>query len=257
MDHLYWEFSLVARAVNFQNLSDAARNLRISQPQLSRILQRVEEELKVPLLDRSSKKGSRWTSQAKNFSEFILQHRESLTHGLGLLQTNSLPKTFRVAVLEGLIASGIEILKEVQKVNSLERFVFDVLDLEDLESAFGSGLYDVVLSSRKVVAPKKSVHLVLGFQDIEIQNPNSLDWTLSPFEEHTTKLPKNLKKLFVSNSLQVRDLWSQKQKTLFRKPSVLKKQKGKDSVAALAILSPHLHEDISKVIKLLHKPSSM
>ena len=62
MQQLYYELGVLAKAVNFKNLSAAALHVGLSQPQLSRIIAKIEEELKIVLLDRSAKRKSGWTS---------------------------------------------------------------------------------------------------------------------------------------------------------------------------------------------------
>ena len=63
MQQLYYELGVLAKAVNFKNLSAAALHVGLSQPQLSRIIAKIEEELKIVLLDRSAKRKSGWTSE--------------------------------------------------------------------------------------------------------------------------------------------------------------------------------------------------
>lgn len=62
MQQLYYELGVLAKAVNFKNLSAAALHVGLSQPQLSRIIAKIEEELKIVLLDRSAKRKSGWTN---------------------------------------------------------------------------------------------------------------------------------------------------------------------------------------------------
>src|SRR5690606_13535732 len=61
---LNWDLTVLSRAIQYNNLSGAAQHVGISQPQLSRIVSRLESELGVPLLNRETRRHSTWTAQA-------------------------------------------------------------------------------------------------------------------------------------------------------------------------------------------------
>jgi DNA-binding transcriptional LysR family regulator len=69
MELLAWELSVISRAVAYKNLSSAAAHVGLSQPQLSRIVQKVEKNLQVQLLDRSSRRSSSWQPIALQLAE--------------------------------------------------------------------------------------------------------------------------------------------------------------------------------------------
>ena len=58
-ERLFEDLSLVSRAARFPNLSAAATRIGISQPQLSRVVSRLEKSTGITLLDRSSRRGFR------------------------------------------------------------------------------------------------------------------------------------------------------------------------------------------------------
>jgi len=64
MEHFNWELSVLSRAVAYQNLSGASQHVGLSQPQLSRIIQKLEAQWSVVLLDRSAKRKACWTPAA-------------------------------------------------------------------------------------------------------------------------------------------------------------------------------------------------
>ena len=47
MDHLHWPLSVLSKAIHHKNLSAAADHIGLSQPQLSRLIAQLEEELGV------------------------------------------------------------------------------------------------------------------------------------------------------------------------------------------------------------------
>ena len=55
MQNFSHEFSVLRRAVAYKNLTAASQNIGISQPQLSRIVAKLEQELDVKLLNRDRK----------------------------------------------------------------------------------------------------------------------------------------------------------------------------------------------------------
>ncbi len=86
LSRLHWELSVLSRAVAYQNLSSAAMHIGTSQPQLSRIISKLERELKTVLLDRTSRRKSGWTLAALRLAELYMKSERRLEHDIkGLL----------------------------------------------------------------------------------------------------------------------------------------------------------------------------
>ena len=102
MEQVQWELSILCKAVAFENLSLAASNIHLSQPQLSRIVKRIEEELSLTLLDRKSKRNSSWTLVARRLAALVEKHNRILKQDLQGLSAHSQVTRLNVATLEGL-----------------------------------------------------------------------------------------------------------------------------------------------------------
>ncbi|MHA0112066.1 LysR family transcriptional regulator, partial [Klebsiella pneumoniae] len=64
-----WDLSVLTRATQYANLSIAADHVGISQPQLSRIVAKLEDQLGLILLDRESRRKSAWTPAAHRLAD--------------------------------------------------------------------------------------------------------------------------------------------------------------------------------------------
>src|SRR4051794_20367369 len=101
MDHLHSELSVLSRAVAFDNLSSAAGPVGLSQPQLSRIVSRIEQELGVVLLDRGAKRKSGWTPVAHRLAELFSKSTRHFQEQVQRMLQAAEPTEIRVAALEG------------------------------------------------------------------------------------------------------------------------------------------------------------
>ena len=97
-----YELSVLAKAVQHKNLSAAAVHVGLSQPQLSRLIAKIEAELNVMLLDRSARRKSGWTPLAHDLAL-------TFTKGMSKLQSEILSMAeqrevteLHIGTLEGL-----------------------------------------------------------------------------------------------------------------------------------------------------------
>ena len=56
MEYLSWDLAILSRATHYPNLSIASTHVGLSQPQLSRIVAKLEEQYGVQLLDREARR---------------------------------------------------------------------------------------------------------------------------------------------------------------------------------------------------------
>ncbi len=103
MDNLHWQLSVLSRAIQYKNLSGAAEHVGLSQPQLSRIISRIESELGVVLLDRSVRRKSGWTPIAFKIAEIYLQSSRKLSSSLQQLNNEEQISQLNVVCFEGML----------------------------------------------------------------------------------------------------------------------------------------------------------
>src|SRR4051812_3529845 len=96
MQQLYYELSVLTKAIHFKNLSAAALHVGLSQPQLSRIIAKIEEELKIVLLDRSAKRKSGWTPAAFNLADVFDKSAKRLETELSIITNNQMIAELRI-----------------------------------------------------------------------------------------------------------------------------------------------------------------
>ena len=83
IENLAYELSVLAKAVQHKNLSAASAHVGLSQPQLSRLVSRIEGEFKVLLLDRSARRKSGLTTIASDLAM-------AFTKGMGRVEAELL-----------------------------------------------------------------------------------------------------------------------------------------------------------------------
>ena len=100
MIHLHWELSVLSRAVAYSNLSGAAMHVGLSQPQLSRIVAKLEKEFGVMLLDRAARRKSGWTPSAFRLAEVYGTSVRKLEVDIQQAVQDSEPNHLTVGTLE-------------------------------------------------------------------------------------------------------------------------------------------------------------
>lgn len=255
MQQLYYELSVLSKAVHFKNLSAAALHVGLSQPQLSRIIAKIEDELKVIILDRSAKRKSGWTPVAFQLSEIFQKSVQRLEAELLTVTTDQMVAELRIGTLEGLSEIALKISEQCFEHLGLKKIVLDIFDLSDLEANFLSGNLDVIFTS-KSPGKQKFQHLEeFGFQTFEKIETNKSYGVYSTFEFNrvTKKELESYQHILVSNSLTIKKEWLNSVGGVGYLPSNAKKGKSKDAEPVLMIgselLSPILWSEIVETVK--------
>lgn len=210
IEGLLWELSVLSRAVVFKNLSEASRPLRISQPQLSRLVARIEQELSVSLLDRSSRRNSAWTPLAQRMGVAYREQLESASLRLERVARESEPRAISIGTLEGVADVAAAMACRLLSAPFMHEVTLMVGDLTDLESQFLKGDLDLLLSFREPGTRKFRYRLELGYQTLDRKGlAGATIQALSPFERQLlnrrVRRPKEVSgKQLITNSLIVR-----------------------------------------------------
>ena len=183
MDCLNWDLTILSRAVAYPNLSTAAMHVGLSQPQLSRIVARLEGDLGLVLLDREAKRKSGWTPPALRLADACSRATRGLTKDLQRLAETAEPRELRIGALEGLLPLASKLAQGLFERSRVRTLEVDVLDLNPLEEQFLSGELDLLLTVREPGRRKFRNALRLGYQALERVAPKeSRVEVMSPFE---------------------------------------------------------------------------
>src|SRR5690606_34803977 len=128
MDYLSWDLAILSRAVAYNNLSSASAHVGLSQPQLSRIVAKLEEQLGLTLLDRETKRKSSWTPAAFKVAEVYNNTYHQFRAKVSQLAENLKPHHLRVATLEGLIPRALEFCKTLYEKTNLKIIELNTYD---------------------------------------------------------------------------------------------------------------------------------
>ena len=256
MERVNWELFVLSRAVAFENLSSAAGPVGLSQPQLSRIVSRLEAELHVVLLDRTAKRKSGWTPMAHRLAEIYSKSSRHLSEQIQRLSQESEPQSLRIGALDGLAPIAAELSSRVFKQTSVRSIELDLFDLIQLEEFFIKGGVDLIFSGREP-GRKKFRHVIkVGYQSLDEQGKAGDTQVMSPFEFglQTNRPGKKLKpeseRILISNSLTVRRHWIETFGGHGIIPSPMRKAPGKGREQPVFLigqdaLSPRLWEKIA------------
>lgn len=226
MENLDHELHVLAQAVVYKNMSLASQNIGLSQPQISRIIQRIESELDIHLIDRSSKRSSSWTPLALELSQLYSFHQKRFSQELHTLIHDQEPHALSFGTLEGLIPVACQIAHYLLKETKIESVELNVFDLSLLEESFMKQNLDLVLTSREPGRKKYAYNLLLGYQTFtQVQGEHQLE-VFSTYEKNqrsSKAFPKKKtnvsKKEIVSNSLEARKYFIATYKAHGRIPS--------------------------------------
>jgi LysR family transcriptional regulator, transcriptional activator for aaeXAB operon len=247
MTSLSYALSLLSRAVAFKNLSSASLHVGLSQPQLSRLIAKLESELGMELLDRRVKRKSSWTPHAIQLAELFSQNQRRLENSIRSLQTDQRARQVHIGTLEGLSEAAIQLAHQLFSKGGLKLVHVDVFDRSELEGKFLSGDLDLIINSRFPGPAKPRYARVIGYQNLS-QVPSDSGFALfSSFEFNVRarqKLPGKDSKALVSNSLFIRRLWMDKFGGTGSMPSALseKAKKGFEDIYLIGgeWLDPHI-----------------
>jgi DNA-binding transcriptional LysR family regulator len=259
MERVSWELSILAKAIAFNNLSTAAGPVGLSQPQLSRIVSRLENELQVVLLDRTAKRKSGWTPQAHRLAEIYSKSSRLMGEQIRRLTTEgSEPQILRLGALDGLIGVATDVAQKIFEGTSVRLVELDLFDLIQLEESFSKGELDLIFSGREPGRRKFRHVRQLGFQSLEETGKSGRTRVLSPYEYGMSQASVKAslgrtspERILVSNSLFVRRTWIESHGGRGIIPSGLRKSatgKGREEPALLVAqdtFPPRLWEKVT------------
>lgn len=207
---LNWELSVLSKAVTHPNLTVASSHVGLSQPQLSRIIARLEQSLDVILLDRETKKKSTWTPQAQQVADRYHQLVVRWKGDLSTIRNRTDPDHLRIGTLEGQASLATQFAQFLFNHTNVKQISLDVHDIHLLEDQFLNGQFDFLFSFRTPGRKKFRYQKILGYQTFEKYDSIKKVLVLSGFEYeselHYLKTEKD-SHVLVSNSLSVRKNW--------------------------------------------------
>ena len=211
MEYISKDFLVLAQATQHANLSAAAKHIGISQPQLSRIIGRMEEQLQVKLLDRTVRRKSAWTKEALRIAGLCTKTQQDFEVQLDSLIDSQKPKLIRIGTLEGMIPLAMSYAKMLFEQAEVTKIWVDVFDQGDLEESF-LNLESHIIFTQQEPSQSKYIHrLVVGYQNLQEISSNDDFRVLSKFEEANGFLKRSKtteeKPTLVTNSLAVRRHW--------------------------------------------------
>jgi len=209
MNEISYRLSVLVRAVGFRNLSAASSHVGISQPQLSRIIAGLEEELGFELLNRQVRRKACWTAEALKLAEVYHRHHRRLESAIKALQSEGKMRTVHVGTLEGLAKAAVETAGHLFEIPPVELVTVDVYDRSELEAKFMSGDLDLIFTSRVPDQGKPKFKHRIGYQSLDAVDTDSPYQVFSSFEFNQRR-KKPAPHTLVSNSLAVRRLWIEK-----------------------------------------------
>lgn len=224
MDHLHWPLSVLSKAIHHKNLSAAADHIGLSQPQLSRLIAQLEEDLGVILLDRAARRKSGWTPVAYKVADVYFRNSRKLSAALQEVQGDDQIHHLSFGTLEGLVSLAIEVCQAMFRDTKIPVIELNVYDLSELEEHFEKDELDLILTCREPGRSKRKHIREFGWQDFKYAGkPLGKGETdlkvLSPFEHaHLIQSGKRNaskrerdetanSKILLSNSLAVRKLY--------------------------------------------------
>lgn len=215
MDNLHWQLSVLSKAIHYKNLSGAADHVGLSQPQLSRIVSRLESELSVVLLDRTARRKSGWTPVAFKIADTYSRSSRKLTQSLQQLKSEDQVTQISIGTLEGLTPLATDFCRQALEQPKLHLIELNVFDLSELEERFEREEIDIIFTCREPGKHKYRYVRNLGYQAVEKTGDDAGLKVFSQFEYaqhiHSRRTPirdgRASGKVLLSNSLAVRKHW--------------------------------------------------
>lgn len=211
MNSLNWELSILARAVAYPHLSAASSRVGISQPQLSRIVAKLEEQMNVVLLDRQARRKSSWTAAAHRLAEIYSATARHFQGELSKLVDQNQITHLRVGALAGLTDTALGLARQALQQWGIQVVELMIDDLNELEEAFLAQRLDLLFTSREP-GKRKHRHLRrLGYQTLEAHNASSGALPVLSGYEYSSRPARQARtsqeRFLVSNSLEARRRW--------------------------------------------------
>jgi DNA-binding transcriptional LysR family regulator len=241
---LHWQLAVLSKAIHYKNLSGAASHVGLSQPQLSRIVQRLEAELGIVLLDRTARRKSGWTPIAFKVAETYFQTSRKLTQQLQQLTTEDHITSLTIGTLEGLVPMANEFCRQLFDQAKIQLVELDVYDLSELESRFEKDELDLMFTFREPGKHKYRFVRQLGYQVVEKSGAGDGPRVFSGFDYanhlHRAGSKKQAQKddhVLVSNSLAVRRHWIDELGGQGILPSDVKRRKTSESDVPVILMA--------------------
>lgn len=210
---LNWELEVLSRAIIYQNLSTAALHIGLSQPQLSRIISKLESEFQTALLDRQSRRKSGWLPLAFKLSEIYLKHVKQAEKDIQNILDDTQIDHLKIGTLEGLSELASQTSHFLLKKTSLQKIELDIYDLNELEELFLKNNFDLIFTIRLPNNRKYRFSKILGYQNYQNISSNPQLLVMSAYEygiKYGHRSTKRSSKILVSNSLNIRKNWLEK-----------------------------------------------
>lgn len=242
---------ILSKCVQFKNLSSAALHVGLSQPQLSRILNKIELELDVTLLDRASKRKSGWTEMAHRLSEVYLNSLKKLEHDIVQISENFKAKSIHIGTLEGLSQFAIQAAHLCFHNLQIKEVSIDILDLNELEARFTSDQLDLIFTMQEPGLQKYKHIKNIGYQNLELKEINSIYSVQSSFESLKSGpfSNKDYQYHLITNSLDIKNRWLNEFGGTGLVPGSLSKTNKSNLMSPIYLIgSDLLHESIWKEI---------
>lgn len=252
LQNLTYELGVLAKSVQHKNLSAASAHVGLSQPQLSRVISKIEKELNIILLDRAARRKSGWTHLAQDLALAYSKGFGRLeAEILSLAQERELTE-LHVGTLEGLSGIAMKFAQDCFSDLKMKCVYLDVLDFAELDSQFLNQSLDLAITV-KIPGSRKFGHVLeIGYQQVEKVNSDKSTIVLSPYEftAHEKKALEPNVHALVSNSLDIRRRWLKENGGTGIIPVDAKTGKGKGQytiyVLGSELLSPRLWQKITK-----------
>lgn len=228
-----WELSVLCRAIAYPNLSAAATHVGLSQPQLSRIIARLEADLEITLLDRTVRRKSGWTPLAERLADTFLKSAHQMESEVQTLIGNAQPSSIAIGTLEGLMPIAAKFANNLFKTEGAKVVELNVHDLNQLEELFLKSELDLIFTLREPGRRKFRHVRHIGNQWMErCDRPGNFAVMSSyEFNSGVEHAPENTP-ILISNSLAVRKLWLDEYGGKGVLPSEVKKAKKSASQTA-------------------------
>lgn len=256
MQPLYHELTILTKALHYKNLSAAALHVGLSQPQLSRIIARIEEEYKIILLDRSAKRKSGWTQVAFRLAEIFEKSHRRLEHDLLGVSRNQIMSELRIGTLEGLSSLSLKTAHLCFNNVGIHKISLDIYDTSELEAHFLSGNLDLIFTSKAPSKQKFKYYQEIGYQKFDRVETDVSFGVFSTFEygHRPAKERTRFKHVLISNSLSIKKEWFRTVGGTGSIPGEPQKNGGKDADQVLMIgselLSPLLWEQLLDAVPI-------
>jgi len=253
MQDVHYRLSILTKAIQHKNLSAAADHIGLSQPQLSRVISKLEEDFQVVLLDRGVRRKSSWTPTALKLSEVYLQNEMHLQASIRKIMGQQLFSTLRIGALEGLSILALHYVHALFNEIDIKEIHLDIFEIGELESHFEAGELDLIFSFKIPGRQKYRNVLEVGYQSVDPINSEGPYLVCSPYEfsQYKLKGKKLNKKVFLSNSLFLRKKWLKKFKGMGYIPSKinLKPSDGKSPLYLIGsdLLSPQIWTQVASI----------